>query len=172
MEYAKNTPDDLLISITVANRGPQTARIHVLPTLWYRNTWTWRSKHEECTTMPQLTQTAPGMVECYHDTLGKYIFAADVGQDGQLPELLFTNNETNLEVNGVALSFSRFFKRRAEVARSVNFFPFLHLQRFWRYLIHVRFFLLCDSVCMNWRTRALMSRTHSITTLLKRTMLQ
>lgn len=58
---------------------------------------------------PQLTQTAPGTVECYHDTLGKYIFAADVGQDGQLPELLFTNNDTNLEVNEVLCDFALSF---------------------------------------------------------------
>ena len=41
VEYAKNTPEDILIQINVCNRGPEAASIHVLPTLWFRNTWTW-----------------------------------------------------------------------------------------------------------------------------------
>ena len=40
-EYAKTAPDDILIRITVANRGPEAARLHLLPTLWFRNTWSW-----------------------------------------------------------------------------------------------------------------------------------
>src|SRR5690242_16939951 len=45
-EYAKNSPDDLLIRVTVANRGPEPARVHLLPTLWFRNTWTWGGAHK------------------------------------------------------------------------------------------------------------------------------
>ena len=41
VEYAKETPEDILIQISVANRGPETATLHVLPTLWFRNTWSW-----------------------------------------------------------------------------------------------------------------------------------
>jgi len=41
VEYAKRTPEDILIQIRVCNRGPEPATIHVLPTLWFRNTWTW-----------------------------------------------------------------------------------------------------------------------------------
>ena len=41
MEYAKEGPEDLLIRITVHNRGPEAARLHLLPTLWFRNTWSW-----------------------------------------------------------------------------------------------------------------------------------
>ena len=41
VEYAKATPEDILIRISVCNRGPETALLHVLPTLWFRNTWTW-----------------------------------------------------------------------------------------------------------------------------------
>lgn len=99
VEYAKNTPDDIIINITVANRGPEASRIHVLPTLWYRNTWSWGSHHGESTAKPKMKQIAPGTVECHHNTFGKYIFAADVGQDGQIPELLFTDNETNFKVS-------------------------------------------------------------------------
>ena len=41
VEYAKQTPEDILIQISVCNRGPEAATMHVLPTLWFRNTWTW-----------------------------------------------------------------------------------------------------------------------------------
>src|SRR5207253_4710870 len=46
-EYAKVAPDDILIRITVANRGAEAARLHLLPTLWFRNTWSWGSAYEE-----------------------------------------------------------------------------------------------------------------------------
>src|SRR5205814_914380 len=42
-EYAKNSPDDILIRITVFNRGPETATLHLLPTIWFRNTWSWQA---------------------------------------------------------------------------------------------------------------------------------
>ncbi|MGC1449192.1 MAG: hypothetical protein WA830_04065 [Candidatus Sulfotelmatobacter sp.] len=41
VEYAKLSPEDILIQISVSNRGPEAAKIDVLPTLWFRNTWTW-----------------------------------------------------------------------------------------------------------------------------------
>src|ERR1051325_10177781 len=44
VEYAKASPSDMLIKITVANRGPEAATCHLLPTLWFRNTWSWRSE--------------------------------------------------------------------------------------------------------------------------------
>ena len=46
VEYAKAAPDDMLIRITVANRGPEAATLHLLPTLWFRNTWSWRRAAE------------------------------------------------------------------------------------------------------------------------------
>ncbi len=49
-EYAKDSPNDILVRITVCNRGPETATLHLLPTLWYRNTWIWGCEHEGCTT--------------------------------------------------------------------------------------------------------------------------
>ncbi|KAJ7387339.1 hypothetical protein OS493_004328 [Desmophyllum pertusum] len=95
-EYAKNTPNDILIQITVTNRGPDTARLHILPTLWFRNTWIWGCKHEGCTRKASMTQTAPDTVECKHETLGKYTFVVDVNPENEMiPELLFTENETN-----------------------------------------------------------------------------
>ena len=94
-EYAKNTPDDILIRITVTNRGPDTARLHVLPTLWFRNTWIWGCKHEGCTKKASIIQKTQDTVECRHETLGKFSFAVDVGPGNKTPELLFTENETN-----------------------------------------------------------------------------
>ena len=52
VEYAKGTPDDLLISITAVNRGPQQSVLHLLPTLWFRNTWIWGCAHEGCWMKP------------------------------------------------------------------------------------------------------------------------
>src|SRR6185503_9411897 len=53
-EYAKGGPDDILIRLTLANRGPAPATLHVLPTLWFRNVWSWGSPHEGCAVRPRL----------------------------------------------------------------------------------------------------------------------
>ena len=55
-EYAKADPDDILIRITLANRGPEAATLHVLPTVWFRNTWSWGCTHEGCTLKPRISQ--------------------------------------------------------------------------------------------------------------------
>ena len=91
-EYAKAAPDDLLIRITVVNRGPEAAELHVLPTLWFRNSWIWGCTHEGCELKPRLKATNPDRVECRHETLGQFMFR----QKGAAP-LLFTENETNNE---------------------------------------------------------------------------
>jgi len=88
VEYAKAAPEDLLVQITVHNRGPETARLRVLPTLWYRNTWS----SGEDSRKPSLSQTAPGIIEASHADLGHYWLCCD----GE-PELLFTENETNVQ---------------------------------------------------------------------------
>ena len=54
-EYAKVDENDTLIRLTVANRGPEKATLHLLPTLWFRNTWSWGQVPEECTTKPSIT---------------------------------------------------------------------------------------------------------------------
>ena len=99
-EYAKGGPDDLLIQITVANRGPEPATVHLLPTLWFRNTWSWGCKHEGCEVKPKLRAVGDTRVQCDHATLGRYFFEVESG--GAVPspptrsvELLFTENETN-----------------------------------------------------------------------------
>ena len=97
IEYAKNAPDDIAIQITVANRGPETATIHVLPTFWFRNTWSWGCKHEGCWTKPRIAKTSEHRCTAHHATLGKFAFEACASSDGVEPTWLFTENETNTE---------------------------------------------------------------------------
>ena len=92
VEYAKQSPEDILIQISVSNRGPEAAKIDVLPTLWFRNTWTWWPG----TPMPSLRQVSgqKGVqaVAASHADLGeRYLYC-----EGDVP-LLFTENETNNE---------------------------------------------------------------------------
>jgi hypothetical protein len=92
VEYAKEQPEDVLIRITAANRGPEDARLHVLPTLWFRNYWTWW----EGTSKPELRQVpgpnATRAIAASHLTLGgRWLYV-----EGGVP-LLFTENETNNE---------------------------------------------------------------------------
>jgi hypothetical protein len=94
-EYAKAGPDDILIRISVANRGPESAPLCVLPTLWFRNTWVWGARHEGCKTRPSLKAAGEGLLEAEHVDLGKRWFAAGPGPDGKPPQFLFTENETN-----------------------------------------------------------------------------
>jgi hypothetical protein len=86
VEYAKADPEDMLIRITVHNRGPETAELHLLPTLWFRNTWSW----EQGATRPTLRQVQDGVVLASHPLLGDRTLHCDGA-----PELLFTENETN-----------------------------------------------------------------------------
>ncbi|HWI56894.1 MAG TPA: glucosidase, partial [Bacillota bacterium] len=92
VEYAKESPEDILIQISVANRGPETASLHVLPTLWFRNTWASWSVGE---------QPKPGLQEAVADK-GLSVIAVSHPQLGGRflycegrPPLLFTENETN-----------------------------------------------------------------------------
>ena len=90
MEYAKVSTDDLLIRVTAINRGPEAAELHLLPALWFRNTWSW----DGGTSRPQLQaiSSAPGsaVIAARHQTLGARWLHAEGA-----PELLFTENETN-----------------------------------------------------------------------------
>jgi hypothetical protein len=84
-DYAKASPEDLLIRITVRNAGPDTATLDVLPTLWFRNTWSWAADAER----PQLS-LAGGVLTAEHPELGvRHLAASDS------PEVLFCDNETN-----------------------------------------------------------------------------
>jgi hypothetical protein len=90
VEYAKATPEELCIRIQVVNRAPESAELTVLPTLWYRNTWSWGSDVRR----PRLTQVEAidhmSVIETKHDYYGLRRLLCD----GQ-PTLLFTENETN-----------------------------------------------------------------------------
>jgi hypothetical protein len=91
VEYAKASPTDILIQINVANRGADAATLHVLPTLWFRNTWTWWPDQPK----PSLRQK-PGenivTVQAWHVDLGGFLLHCD-----GYPRLLFTENDTNNE---------------------------------------------------------------------------
>jgi hypothetical protein len=94
MEYAKAAPDDVLIRITVTNRGPQAATLHVLPQLWFRNTWSWGRTGEAYPPRPRLSADG-GAIVAEHGTLGR--FRLDIEpQAGEPATLLFTENETNM----------------------------------------------------------------------------
>jgi len=88
VEYAKAAPEDVLVRITVHNRGPEAARLHVLPTLWFRNTWSAGTDDRK----PSLRQARAGVIEATHHDLGTYSLACDGS-----PELLFTENESNTQ---------------------------------------------------------------------------
>ncbi len=98
-EYAKAGPNDTLIQITVRNDAPdgEPKTLHVLPTLWFRNTWIWGCEHEGCTTKPWLWAEGrrPRQVRSDHQTLGKFTLHVGKGQRGKVPDLLFTENLTN-----------------------------------------------------------------------------
>ncbi len=96
-EYAKADDDDICIRITVANRGPEKAALHLLPTLWFRNTWSWGCSHEECTEKPLMEAVSPVRVRCEHETLGPMVLDIEAGKGGPAP-LLFTENETNVSL--------------------------------------------------------------------------
>ncbi len=95
VEYAKASAEDILVRITVINRGPEAATLDLLPTLWFRNTWTWHPN----TPRPVLSKyeyqpPAPGygIVKADHEYYGqRWLYCEGT------PNLLFTENETNLE---------------------------------------------------------------------------
>jgi hypothetical protein len=92
VEYAKAAPEDILIQITVCNRGPEPATLHVLPTLWFRNVWSWG----ESVTRPLLRQAAAsdgsGVMTASDPVLGERFLYCE----GEAT-LLFTENETNTQ---------------------------------------------------------------------------
>src|SRR5438309_1604225 len=95
-EYVKYSPNDILIRITVANRGPEAATLHLLPTLWFRNTWSWGCTHEGCSLKPRIRRHKDAnLLEATHETLGKFFLAVGPAADGPLPPFLFTENESN-----------------------------------------------------------------------------
>ncbi|MFZ1005962.1 MAG: glucosidase, partial [Candidatus Sulfotelmatobacter sp.] len=86
VEYAKADPEDILIRITVENRGPETAEFHLLPTLWFRNTWAW----DKAVIKPAMHQVEMGTILASHTQLGDRTLNCEGN-----PALLFTENESN-----------------------------------------------------------------------------
>lgn len=123
-EYHKESPNDVLIKVTIVNRGEQAATLHVIPQAWFRNTWSWGREGEgtpenavwpaRCfppefplTLCADYLQDAPTMerepgrdgmesVRCVHPVLGEFLFRAEA-KTSDSPKPLFTNNETNHE---------------------------------------------------------------------------
>src|SRR5262245_41668189 len=92
VEYAKASPEDILIQITIYNRGPEAAEVHILPTLWFRNLWSWQSNADR----PRLHQAGDilgtGVIQASDPELGeRWLYC-----EGDAP-LLFTENETNTQ---------------------------------------------------------------------------
>jgi hypothetical protein len=86
IDYAKASTDDILVRITVYNRGPGNAVIHVLPHAWFRNTWAWGYDSYK----PHMFRDDKGLIKLDHQRLGEYYIYADAD-----PDLLFCENETN-----------------------------------------------------------------------------
>src|SRR5437016_7932835 len=74
-EYAKASENDILIRLTITNRGPEKATLHLLPTLWFRNIWSWGPIPEESTNKPSMTLERDNLVRARHDVLGNYQLA-------------------------------------------------------------------------------------------------
>jgi len=92
VEYAKESPEDMLIQISVHNRGPEAAEIHLLPTLWFRNQWSWNGGLERPVLRDASTIAARRVVEAVDSKLGKLYLSAEGDA-----ALLFTENETNTQ---------------------------------------------------------------------------
>src|SRR5271165_1664808 len=88
VEYAKNDIDDVLARVTIINRSSEKATLHLIPTVWFRNTWAWGYG----TPLPELTKDAAHTIAVHEQTLGNYkVWFEDA------PALLFTENETNTQ---------------------------------------------------------------------------
>ncbi|BFZ58274.1 hypothetical protein PYCC9005_005336 [Savitreella phatthalungensis] len=99
IEYAKDSAEDVLVRITAYNRGPEPASLHILPQLWFRNTWTWG--HEDADRKPGLEKSSGTTIKANHWNLGERFLQCSTSpgvtpsSDDVEPTLLFTENETN-----------------------------------------------------------------------------
>lgn len=89
VEYAKASPEDITIRIEAWNRGPDPAPLHVLPTLWFRNTWSWGLDERR----PRIRAESDSVLKLNHDYYGDYRLYCEGS-----PKLLFTENETNMQL--------------------------------------------------------------------------
>ena len=106
VEYAKVDAEDLFARITVVNRGPEAAPVHVLPTLWFRNTWSWNGNHGvRGWRRTRRRPPAPRRSSLEHEALAdRWLYCADA------PVLHFTENDTNTERLFGYANGARYFK--------------------------------------------------------------
>lgn len=103
IETAKETddPDEMLFRVTAWNRGPDPAPLHIVPQVWFRNTWSWG--HEASDKKPSISNATELSAKSHHWSLGERYFllspSPGVGSTGEdvLPELIYTENDTNYE---------------------------------------------------------------------------
>jgi hypothetical protein len=93
VHYAKAGPHDLLMSIQLTNAGPEADTVHVLPTAWFRNTWSWDDQE----TRPGLRASGERSITIDHPFLGMLELIGATGPDGADPELIFCDNDTNAD---------------------------------------------------------------------------
>ncbi len=113
IEYAKASPEDVHIRLTISNRGPDSASLHLLPTLWFRNTWSWGRTNriaEASSAMPLIKSGASGGFVATHEELGKYELHFQTAPGAAPPPLLFTDNVSNAERLWDSTSESRYRK--------------------------------------------------------------
>ncbi|HZC58432.1 MAG TPA: hypothetical protein VE154_00470, partial [Chthoniobacterales bacterium] len=91
-EYAKQGPNDIHIRVTVTNHANESAELAVLPTLWFRNVWTWGCSHEGCAAKPRIWRDTDGRIQTQHESLNPMYFFYEATD-----EILFTENETNFQ---------------------------------------------------------------------------
>ena len=97
VHYAKAGPDDIMMTIEVTNAGPDEAQLHVLPTAWFRNTWSWAGDTTGANTdKPELAAAGDARITLTHPFVGPMELLAAPGPDGAPPATLFCENETNL----------------------------------------------------------------------------
>ncbi len=101
VEYAKAGPEDILMKITVHNRGPEPAILHLLPQVWFRNTWSWKAG----VTKPKISAAGADLLFAEHPDLGRY----QLSFDGS-PGLMFSENETNPRIHAGQPNPEGFFK--------------------------------------------------------------
>lgn len=98
VEYAKESPEDILIAISVTNRGPETADLHLLPTLWFRNTWAWNRLLPKPVLKAGQQNQDLATIETHHRELGRHWLHCQAQTTLSSAELLFSENETNQQL--------------------------------------------------------------------------
>jgi hypothetical protein len=96
-EYAKADCDDILIRLTLSNRGPEPANLHVLPQLWFRNTWAWGRTGEGFWPKPVIQMSGEHELLADHEALGRMRLAFEAQVQSPPPEVMFTENKSNQE---------------------------------------------------------------------------